>query len=204
MARGFFPHDLRSVSLSRPGRRNRDTVRHGSGVSDNWNWSFFWTASRCVKVVRAVIAYRAELDPWLEFPQYGSCFLFGKRKSPVPVGALCLLWDSGPPWRKPCHRCGGDLRAYVCGGLLTVKWLRAVCVDCERCFTEVHDGSLGSAAAWLRPLRGTEFFMSSGCFGGTYGSEGALLLKALELECRPRTESATQFKRATLKLHRVW
>jgi hypothetical protein len=136
-------------------------------------------------VVRAVIARRAELDQWLEFPQNNSCFLFGERKSPLPIGALYLLWDSGPPWRKPCHRCGGDLRAYACGGLLTVKWLWAVCVDCERCFTEIHDGSLGSAAAWLRPLKGTEFFMSAGCFGGSYGSKGELLLKALELPCWP-------------------
>jgi hypothetical protein len=136
-------------------------------------------------VVRAVIARRAELDPWLEFPQNSSCFLFGERKSPIPIGALYLLWDSGPPWRKPCHRCGGDLRAYACGGLLNRMWLNAVCVDCERCFTELHDGSLGSAADWLQPLKGTEFYMSSGCFGGTYGSGGERLLKALELLCRP-------------------
>jgi hypothetical protein len=30
-------------------------------------------------VVRAVVARRAELDPWLEFPQSNSCFLFGDR-----------------------------------------------------------------------------------------------------------------------------
>jgi hypothetical protein len=143
-------------------------------------------------IVRAVIARRAELDPWLEFPQNSSCFVFGDRKSPVPIGALFVLWDSGPPWRKPCHRCGGDLRAYACGGLLTFKCLCAVCVDCELCFTEIHDGSLGSAAAWLRPLKGTEFFMSSGCFGGTYGSKGELLLKALKLPCR-RTESGVSY-----------
>jgi hypothetical protein len=132
-------------------------------------------------IVRAVVARRAELDLWLEFPQNASCFLFGERKVPVPIGALYALWDWGAPWQQPCHRCGGDLRGYACGGLLTFKCLFAVCVDCERCFTEIHDGSLGSAAAWLRPLKGTEFFMSSGCFGGTYGSKGELLLNALEL-----------------------
>jgi hypothetical protein len=135
-------------------------------------------------IVRAVIAHRAELDPWLEFPQNSSCFLFGERKSPVPIGALYLLWDSGVPWRKPCHRCGSDVRGLACGGLLAVKGLWSVCVDCGQCFAEVHDGSLGSAAAWLRPLKGTEFFMSSGCFGGTYGSTGERLLKALRLPCR--------------------
>jgi hypothetical protein len=134
-------------------------------------------------VVRAVIARRAELDPWLEFPQNSSCFLFGECKSPVPIGALYLLWDSGPPWRKPCHRCGGDLRAYACGGLLNMMWLDAVCVDCERCFTEVHDGSLGSAYWWLSPLKDSEFRVNGGSFGGTYGSKGELLLKALELPC---------------------
>jgi hypothetical protein len=102
-------------------------------------------------VARAVVTRRVELDPWLEFPQNDSCFLFGERKSSVPIGALYLLWDSGPPWRKPCHRCGGDLRAHACGGLLNRMWLNAVCVDCERGFIETHDGSLGSAAAWLRP-----------------------------------------------------
>jgi hypothetical protein len=143
-------------------------------------------------VVRAILERRTELDPWLEFPQNSSCFLFSESKAPVPIGALYLLWDSGPPWRKPCRRCGGDLRAYACGGLLTVKWLWAVCADCERCFTEVHDGSLGSAAAWLRPLKGTEFFMSSGSFGGTYGSKGERLLKALKLPCRP-TEGGVSY-----------
>ncbi len=143
-------------------------------------------------VMRAVLARRADLDPWLEFPQNSSCFVFGQRKSPFPIGALYLLWDSGPPWREPCHRCSGDLRAYACGGLLTFKCLCAVCVDCERSFTEIHDGSLGSAAAWLRPLVGTEFFMSSGCFGGTYGSKGELLLKALKLPCR-LTESGVSY-----------
>jgi len=143
-------------------------------------------------VVRAVIAHRANLDPWLEFPQNSSCFLFGARKLPVPIGALYLLWDSGPPWRKQCHRCGGDLRAYSCGGLLNRMWLSTVCVDCERCFTELHDGSLGSAVFWLRPLKGTEFFMSSGSFGGSYSSEGELLLKALELPCRA-TESGVSY-----------
>ncbi len=142
-------------------------------------------------VVRAVVARRTELDPWLEFPQQNSCFLFGECKSAVPIGALYLLWDSGPPWRKPCHRCGGDLRGYACGGLLTFKCLFAVCVDCERCFTETHEGSLGSAAAWLRPLKGTEFFMSSGCFGGTYASKGKLLLKALKLPCRLTVSGAS-------------
>jgi hypothetical protein len=135
-------------------------------------------------VVRAVIARRAELDLWLEFPQNSSCFLFGDRKSPVPIGALDLLWDSGAPWRKPCHRCGGDLRGYACGGLLTFKCLFAVCVDCERSFTEIHDGSLGSAYWWLSPLKDTEFHVSGGSFGGTYASHGELLLKALKLPCR--------------------
>jgi hypothetical protein len=143
-------------------------------------------------IVRAVVARRADLDPWLEFPQNSSCFLFGQRKSPVPIGALYLLWDLGSPWRKPCHRCGGDLRGYACGGLLTFKCLFAVCVDCERSFTEIHGGSLGSAAAWLLPLKGTEFFMSSGCFGGTYGSKGQLLLKALKLPYR-QAESGVSY-----------
>lgn len=136
------------------------------------------------EVVRAVIARRADLDPWLEFPQNSSCFLFGERKSPVPIGALFLLWALGSPWLVPCRRCSGDLRGYACGGLLNRMWLNAVCVDCERCFTEIHDGSLGSAAAWLQPLKGTEFYMSSGCFGGRCDGTGELLLKVLNLTCR--------------------
>ena len=143
-------------------------------------------------IVLAVVARRAELDRWSEFCQNNSCFLFGERKSPVPIGALYLLWDSGPPWRKPCHRCGGDLRGYACGGLLTFKCLFAVCVDCERCFTEVHDGSLGSAYWWLSPLKDTEFHVSGGSFGGTYASKGELLLNALKLPCPP-TESRASF-----------
>ncbi len=143
-------------------------------------------------IVRAVVARRAELDPGLEFPQNASCFLFGERKLPVTIGALYLLWNSGQPWRKPCHRCGGDLRGYACGGLLTFKCLFAVCVDCERSFTETHDGSLGSAYWWLSPLKDSEFRVNGGSFGGTYGSKGELLLKALKLPCR-LTESGASY-----------
>jgi len=120
-----------------------------------------------------------------------------------PEGHGCSTIASCPSQSACCSYCGnqahhGANRAVaaeaICAstlaeGSLNRTWLWAVCVDCERCFTEIHDGSLGSAAAWLRSFKGTAFFMSSGCFGATHGSRGELLLKALKLPCGPTERS---------------
>lgn len=136
-------------------------------------------------VVRAVVARRGELDPWLEFPQGTCVFVFGPKKRPMPIGALYHLWDAGPPWRKPCLRYGGDLRGLACGGLLTFSWMSQVCLDCEESFYETSGNSIAAALSWLRPLDNTEFHTTGGSFGGAHESGGQKLLRVIGLSYRP-------------------
>jgi hypothetical protein len=137
-------------------------------------------------VVRAVIDNRGELNHWQEFPQYTCCFTFGKSNSPLPIGALYLLWDRDERWRRPCPYCKGDARGLSCGSFLSIGWFEFLCIDCSASFRE-DPGGLGSARKLLTSLRDCEFQVSGMKFGGAYGSDGSALLKTLNLSYSPTT-----------------
>lgn len=130
------------------------------------------------KIVKQLIERSAELDPWLEFPQSGCPFLFGELKRPLPIGALHVLWQNDPRWRQICPSCGGDARGILCGGWLSTGYFEFICLGCDLRFIN-GSGGLGAAFGLLKSLNDTEFKVSSGCFGGAYGSTGEALLRVL-------------------------
>jgi hypothetical protein len=137
------------------------------------------------RLVKEVIQHQGELDPWLEFPQSGCCFTFGEAKVPLPIGALYLLWETDKRWRKVCPNCNGDARGLTCGGFLSNGWFEFICIDCSAFFVE-NPGGLGSAWGLLGALKDSEFRVSGGSFGGAYGSNGAPLLRKLDLSYTPK------------------
>jgi len=62
---------------------------------DPWEAKEPWAPQRA-SLVRNVLAFRDQLDPWLPFPQNDCCFGFGEDSLPLPLGALFILWERWP------------------------------------------------------------------------------------------------------------
>ncbi|MGC8763729.1 MAG: hypothetical protein ACP5VN_08885 [Acidobacteriota bacterium] len=134
------------------------------------------------RILRTVVENRGRLleeDPWVPFPQNSCTFLFGARRAPLPLGALVLLWDRWPAATGWCPLCGEKVYAVGFGGLLSTGGVVAFCAGCgARYYRPV--GGLGSVAACVRPiLFSTEFWLSSGFFGGTAPGPVRPLLRLL-------------------------
>jgi hypothetical protein len=133
-------------------------------------------------VIRGVLQHREQLlrlDPWLPFPQTACCFTFGRDDRPIPVGALFVLWDRWAEFTGPCPECGSAGYGFAFGGMLTVGGVVGCCTGCERhLFRQI--GGLATVGRVVDAyLKGTPFFLKSGFFGGTQGSDGQELLDAL-------------------------
>lgn len=131
---------------------------------------------------RLATADRKALDPWLPFPQNGCSYAFGRPPRPLPIGALRILWDEGPPFRRPCPACRDQALMISMGGLLTIGGGRLICPACAGDFFQ-SIGSLSTVAEVLGNTRlaGTPFAVSRFVFGGSVGSDGAELLTRLGL-----------------------
>lgn len=139
------------------------------------------------EVIRRILAREKSgppLDPWLPFPQRSCCFSFGERESPIPVGALLRLWESGRPFRQACPACGGNSYMIACGGLLTISSGIMICTGCGQRWSHRLRGGIGSAHSMIKNsvLQGTEFEVKSGRFGGAVSSDGTTLCKELGID----------------------
>lgn len=142
------------------------------------------------EVIRRILAREKSgppLDPWLPFPQRSCCFTFGERESPIPVGALLRLWESGKPFRQKCPACGGTSYMIACGGLLTISSGVMICAGCGQRWSHRLRGGIGSAHSMLKHsvLEGTEFRVKGGRFGGAASSDGTALCRELGMDPPP-------------------
>lgn len=152
-------------------------------------------------VLRRLFEYREQgviVDPWLEFPQNGCCFNFQRKyandQTPLPVGALELLWTAGSPYCQPCPECGCMAYTTEFGGLLSTGGLWLVCVGCTREWCQPL-GGLGRVMKLLHssPLMGTPFQPASSLFGGVYRSEGKPLCRLLGIDAEPEEGGGASF-----------
>ncbi len=126
-------------------------------------------------------------DPWLPFPQRSCCFSFGpNRDSPLPIGALFLLWSAGSPFVQDCRDCGGRMYMISFGGLLVIGGGRLVCTGCGFAFYQ----RVGGLPRWSlildeSPLAGTQFRPTGAHFGGAHPSDGAQLFAFLGVDLPP-------------------
>lgn len=139
------------------------------------------------EVIRRILARDRNgppLDPWLPFPQRSCCFGFGERNSPIPVGALLKLWESGAPFRQVCPDCGGTSYMIGCGGLLTISSGIMICTGCDRRWSHRLRGGIATPYSMLKHsvLEGTEFAVSSCTFGGAISSGGEALRRELGVD----------------------
>jgi ribosomal protein S27E len=134
-------------------------------------------------IIRAILSLgdlSGKLDPWLPFPQNSCCFLFGKDKLPIPVGALVYLWDNCPLFTGKCPKCGGKTYSYAFGGLLSIGDIRGCCVSCGESVSNPI-GGLGRLSMELKPvLKETPYYINGLIYGGTYEGKRGPLIKALK------------------------
>jgi len=144
-------------------------------------------------LIRAVLAQRDSLEPhlWTPFPQNATCYRFGERGVPLPIGALFALWDRWPPSRGECPRCGGRGYAYAFGGFLNIGGLSGVCLDCERRVQRPRAGIKGLMDEAGAVLADTPYFISGAVLGGTVeGPRRPLveLLRSLDVADLPKAD----------------
>lgn len=134
-------------------------------------------------LIRAILGLgelTEKLDPWLPFPQNSCCFLFGKDKLPIPVGALLFLWEKTPLFTGKCSHCGGKTYNYAFGGLLSIGDIRGCCVSCGKSVSNPVRG-LGKLHKMFKPiLENTPYYISGMAFGGTYEGKRWPLIRALK------------------------
>jgi len=129
-------------------------------------------------LIRAMLAQRDSLEPhlWTPFPQNATCYRFGERGVPLPIGALFELWDRWHPSRGECPRCGGRGHAYAFGGFLNIGGLSGVCLDCERRLQRPRGGIKRLMDEAGAVLAATPFFISGAVLGGTVEGPRRLLV----------------------------
>ena len=131
-------------------------------------------------LVRNVLAFRDQLDPWLPFPQNACCFGFGEDSLPLPLGALLLLWERWPRITGPCPVCGGQWYGVGFLGFLVLGWIPGVCIECERSLKRNVSGA-GWLANEIRPiLKGSPYYLNRGVMWGTIEGLRAPLVAALQ------------------------
>jgi len=131
-------------------------------------------------LVRNVLAFRDQLDPWLPFPQNACCFSFGADGLPLPVGALLVLWERWPAITGPCPVCGGQGYGVGFLGFLSTGWIPGVCIECERSLTR-NVGGLGWLDDEIKPiLKGSPYYLNRGVMWGTFEGLRAPLVAALQ------------------------
>ena len=131
-------------------------------------------------LVRNVLAFRDQLDPWLPFPQNACCFSFGADGLPLPVGVLLVLWERWPAITGPCPVCGGQGYGVGFLGFLSTGWIPGVCIECERSLTR-NVGGLGWLADEIKPiLKGSPYYLNRGVMWGTFEGLRAPLVAALQ------------------------
>jgi hypothetical protein len=134
-------------------------------------------------VIRALLEHRdwlLAIDPWLEFPQKATSFSFGAEGRPLPIGALFVLWDNASVMVGACPTCGDDGLGFAAGGGLAVGGVSGACSGCHRQLWRPL-GGLATVGRILSPfLEHTEFFIRAGSLGGTFGSDGAELIAAIQ------------------------
>jgi hypothetical protein len=134
------------------------------------------------QLLRGVLAHREALmekDPWLPFPQHACSFTFGKDKAPLPIGALALLWENWPAATGVCSECGGRVFARAFGGGLSQGGVSACCSTCGRVHFRCVGGLSAVGEAPARILKGTEFYVATGIFGGTQAGPRRPLWEAM-------------------------
>lgn len=134
-------------------------------------------------LIRALLEYRDRLDPWFLFPQHHCAFSFGAEGRPMPIGALCLLWDGASEFVGICPRCGEDGYGWAAAGGLAVGGVIGACTD-ARCNSQLWRplGGLATLGRILTPhLQATPYSLKTGSLGGTFGADGQELLAQLRL-----------------------
>jgi hypothetical protein len=133
-------------------------------------------------LIRAILGLgelTGKLDPWLPFPQNSCCFLFGKDKLPIPVGALLYLWENSSLFTGECPHYGGKTYSYAFGGLLNIGDIRGCCISCDKGVSN-SIGGLGVLNQTFRPiLQDTPYYINGMIFGGTYEGKRWPLIRAL-------------------------
>ncbi|MDY0017622.1 MAG: hypothetical protein RBS89_07255 [Candidatus Delongbacteria bacterium] len=121
------------------------------------------------KIIRALIEMGEDiekLDQWLPLPQNSCCVVFGEKKSPLPLGAIRILWENCPEAIWKCEHCGGRVYADGMGGLLVVGGFSGVCIDCN---LRGHNsiGGLGIVMNFIKPyFENSDFPIKGAIFGG--------------------------------------
>jgi hypothetical protein len=130
-------------------------------------------------VVREVLREGERLSPWLTFPQTGCCFRFGASGSPLPIGALLILWKSYPGV-STCPGCGKETLYMIdFGGLLVIGGGQAVCTSCSESFVNFIGPLITMRNLLTEKLTGTPFPVSGAVFGGAVSDDGYALIQQL-------------------------
>lgn len=121
------------------------------------------------KIIRALIEMGEDiekLDQWLPLPQMSCCFVFGEEKSPLPLGAVRILWDKCPEAVWKCEHCGGRVYVDGMGGLLSNGGFTGICIDCNvRGFNSI--GGLARVRNFVNPyFEDSDFPIKGMIFGG--------------------------------------
>lgn len=113
--------------------------------------------------MRYLVRYRDSLlatDRWIAVPQSSCGFVFGVGRRPLPIGALCMLWDRWAATTGECPSCGGRVVCFAMGGTPNVGGLIGCCLVCERQLRRPMDGLAAVAEAMAPILDGTEYEVS--------------------------------------------
>lgn len=97
------------------------------------------------------------LDAWIPVPLSSGNYLFGIAERPLPIGALCYLWEVWDAATGSCPACGGEAVGFAMGGRSRVGGVIGCCLVCERRLRRPI-GGLGAVAAAMAPaLEGTPY-----------------------------------------------
>jgi hypothetical protein len=136
-----------------------------------------------LEILRGVSEHREplrRLHPWVPFPQNGTCFAFGQRKLPLPVGALFVLWEQSPEFVSPCPHCQtGTALGYCFGGLFAIGGINQDCLDCGKESTNRYGGFVRLQQLVEPLLADTPFYVSGKRFGAAYSGERTPIVNAL-------------------------
>ena len=147
--------------------------------NDKWKYGNHEKAA----IIRAILNLgdlSGKFDLWLPFPQNSCCFLFGKDKLPIPIGALIYLWENCPMFTGQCPYCGGRAYGYAFGGLLNIGGISGCCIDCGESVNNPV-GGLGKLNLDMKPiLKETPYYINGLVYGGTYEGKRKPLFTALK------------------------
>lgn len=128
-----------------------------------WQETGSWVSTQASRM-RYLVRFRDALlarDPWIAVPQNACQYAFGEAKHPLPIGALCKLWDEWDASTGECPACAGRVVGYAMGGMSRNGGVIGCCLVCERELRR-HVGGLATVAAALRmALDGTAYQVSA-------------------------------------------